>query len=512
MTPPSRRGPEELPPAYGALEARFQRLSHLEGAGAVLGWDWATMMPEGGAETRAAQIATLEVMGHEILTDPALAELVARAEEELASFGPWERANLREMRRKIKRAQALPAELVEAYTKARGRCEMRWRRARAEDDFAGFAEAFEPLLARVRELGAALGDALGLSPFDALIDSHEPGIKVETIDTLFDELGRFLPGFVDEVLEHQAKGPKPLPLEGTFPIEAQRALAHRLMEALGFDFDSGRLDVSEHPFCGGTPSDVRITTRYDEKNFAPALMAVLHETGHALFELGLPRAWLDQPVGAAPGMGLHESQSLLVEMQVCRGSEFIRFVQPLIKEAFAPHTDVSGRAWEAANLERHYRTVARSLIRVDADEVTYPLHVMLRYRLEKAMLAGDLKVADLPGAWVEGMAEFLGIRPRTDQEGCLQDIHWAVGLFGYFPSYTLGAVAAAQLYDAATRDEPELPERIAQGDFRPLLEWLRKKIHGFGSFHSSAELIRAASGRPLDAAFFKAHLKKRYLT
>ena len=252
------------------------------------------------------------------------------------------------------------------------------------------------------------------------------------------------------------------------------------MERLGFDFHHGRLDVSLHPFCGGTPDDVRITTRYDEADFRSALMGVMHETGHALYERGLPAAWRGLPVGDARGMMLHESQSLLIEMQVCRSRAFLAFAAPLLREAFGG----DGPAWRADNLYRYYTRVEPGFIRVEADEVTYPAHVILRYDLERAMIAGDLDPADLPGAWNDGMRKLLGITPPNDRLGCLQDIHWYDGAWGYFPTYTLGAMAAAQIFQAAVAAEPAIPDGIARGEFAPLVGWLRANVHGKGSLLS----------------------------
>jgi carboxypeptidase Taq len=279
------------------------------------------------------------------------------------------------------------------------------------------------------------------------------------------------------------------------------------MGIIGFDFAHGRFDVSLHPFCGGVQDDVRITTRYREDDFVSALMGTLHETGHAMYERGRPAAWRYQPVGTARGMALHESQSLLVEMQVCRSPEFLGFLAPILREAFV----TEGEAFTAENLQGLYTRVEPGFIRVDADEVCYPSHVILRYRLERAMIAGDLDLAELPGAWNDGMRELLGITPPDDRRGCLQDIHWYGGAWGYFPTYTLGAMTAAQLYDAAKRAVPEIPAAITRGDFKPLMAWLAENIHGQGSRWSSVELVKRASGKPLDPAIFQAHLERRYL-
>jgi len=491
---------------YAALEQRFRRLSALNGALAMLGWDQSAMMPEGGAGARAEQLATLSVIRHEWLTDPALGDLIQGAEAQ-AGLSDWQQANLREISRKWRHATALNTDLVEALSKAANACEMVWRKAKPANDFKAFAKAFAPVLDLTREAAAAKAEAFGCSPYDALLDEYEPGGSAARIDKLFADLGKFLPGFIDKALARQAKRPEPLSLEGPFAVDKQREAGLALMKALGFDFKHGRLDVSAHPFTGGVPQDVRITTRYAEADFTKALMGVLHETGHALYELGLPRKWADQPVGEARGMVLHESQSLLVEMQVCRGRDFLTFAAPLLRRVFGG----KGPAWELDNLQSLYARVKPDLIRVDADEVTYPAHVILRYRLEQAMLAGDLAINDLPDAWADGMQTLLGVDVPDHAHGCLQDIHWPAGSIGYFPTYTLGALAAAQLYAAAREADPGIVPGIAKGDFKPLLRWLRANVHGQGSLLSTDDLLRHATGKPLGTDAFKAHLKARYL-
>ena len=288
----------------------------------------------------------------------------------------------------------------------------------------------------------------------------------------------------------------------------QEALCRRLAARAGLEFEHARLDRSTHPFCGGTPTDVRITTRYDEADPAQALMGVMHETGHALYERGLPADHARQPVGEAAGMAVHESQSLIVEMQACRSDAYLAWLGPELHAAFGGDP----APYELANLARLWRRVGRGFIRVDADEMTYPAHVILRFRLEQALIAGDLAVADLPGAWSDGLFALLGIRPPDDARGCLQDIHWYDGAFGYFPSYTLGAVAAAQLAAAARRDVPDLDAALGQGSLAPLLGWLRTGVHGRGSLLGLNDLMRAATGRRLEADDFEAHLRARYLT
>ena len=495
--------------AYRQLEECFDRIAHLNGASAVLQWDWAAIMPTGGAEARSRQLAELDLIRHEIITDTRLADLLGEAESTRDELDPWQNANLTEMRHRWAHANALPADLVAALSAAASECELVWRSTRASNDYRAFQMAFEPLLALVREKAAAKSAALGLSNYDALIDNYDPGFTCTEIDVIFAELAAFLPAFLAEVLEKQGTKPAPIAPKGPFSLDKQRALSHTLMGLLGFDFEHGRLDESHHPFCGGVCEDVRITTRYDEVDFTSSLMAVLHETGHALYERGLPGEWRTQPVGEARSMSLHESQSLLMEMQVCRGIEFFHFAAPLMREAFgAADADA---AFAPDNLHRLAQRVEPGFIRVDADEVTYPSHIMLRYQLEKAMIADDLQAADLPGAWSEGMLEFLGLTPETDKDGCLQDIHWAAGEIGYFPSYTLGALIAAQLFSSARTQLADIGVALASGEFQDLLAWLGDKIHRKASRYSSHELIVRATGRPLATDAFKAHLKARYL-
>ncbi|MEE2644054.1 MAG: carboxypeptidase M32, partial [Myxococcota bacterium] len=397
--------------AYEALKEKAAKLSALQGATEILHWDAAAIMPTGGAEARAAQLAELKVLIHQQQTDPALAEELERAESEADTLGEWARANIREMRRAYLHATAVPEPLVKALSEAGSRCEMRWRSARAENDFEGLRPYLEEVISLVRERATVKAEAMGVTPYEALLDEYEPEGSVEEIDRFFGELSEALPPLVEAALERQqAQGLAPLP-SGPFSVDAQRQLGLKLMRAMGFDFAQGRLDVSHHPFCGGGPTDVRITTRYREDEFCSAMMGVIHETGHALYEQGRPRDLLSQPVSMARGMSLHESQSLLMEMQAGRSDAFISYLTPLVNEAFSLEP-----ALDSKTLQSIYRRVERGLIRVDADELTYPSHVILRYELERALLDGRLEVRDLPGAWGEGMQRLVGVTPPDDRD------------------------------------------------------------------------------------------------
>ncbi len=501
--------PEAASP-YNRLAARFRRIATLNEAAGILGWDAAAMMPPGAAAARGDQLAVLAGVAHAELVAPALAEDLAAAEASAATLDPWQAENLRLMRHGWRRATALPGDLVEAQARTNAACETVWREARAGADFALVRPHLQAVFRLVRESAAALGEALGLSPYDALMDANQRGIGAADVAPIFARTAAFLKTALPAVEERQARRPAPRRPRGDFAEATQEALCRRLAARLGLEPAHSRLDRSAHPFCGGSPSDVRITTRYDPGNPLGAVFSLLHETGHALYERGLPDAYARQPVGEAAGMAAHESQSLIIEMQACRSDAFLGWLGGELRESFGAGP-AGAEVWQAANLGALLRHVARSFIRVDADEMTYPAHVILRFRLEQALVSGDLAVADLPGAWNEGMRDLLGITPPDDAQGCLQDIHWYDGLVGYFPFYSLGAMAAAQLMAAARREMPALDQDLARGEFAALLGWLRGHVHALGNRHGFNDLLRQATGKPLDPADFEAHLTARYL-
>ncbi|MGE0251284.1 MAG: carboxypeptidase M32 [Dongiaceae bacterium] len=485
--------------AYQELENRFRTIGRLQEASAILGWDQETMMPHGSAESRAEQLAALENIVHELIIDQRTSEWLEKA----APAEAWQKSNLIEMRRQWRSRAAIPTDLAANLARQSSIAAMSWREGREKKDFKAFLPEMEKLLSLTQEKAAILAKDSGQNPYDALLDLYEPGMAQNFIDPLFASLQEFLRNFLPQVLAEQKSVPKP---KGPFPVEKQQALCRRLMAEAGFDFNKGRLDVSTHPFCGGTADDVRITTRYNENDFAQSLMGLLHETGHALYEMGLPVEWRGLPIGQARGMALHESQSLLLEMQACRSREFMTYLTPLLQEYFGGDPD----QWQADKIYRAYTQVRPSLIRTEADEVTYPLHIILRYRLERMLVAGELKLADLPEAFNSGMQELLGIRPNHDAEGCWQDIHWPSGSFGYFPTYTLGAMTAAQLFQAACKTSPEIKPSLATGNFAPLVAWLRENVHRHASSKTTAEIIKGATGKDLTIDAFTRHLQHRY--
>ena len=488
---------------YEELERLFERHYLLRSSADMLEWDAQALMPEGSGDLRAAQLGTLRVLAHEAIANAEVTALLDASEAALPD-GEWERANVAAMRREWVHATAVPGELVDARTRACSACELAWRAARKADDFAALLPHLREVLNLTRQMGQAKAERLGTGVYDALIDEFEPGVREASLIPLFERLQRELPPLVDQIVEQQRRLPPAPLLGGPFPIEKQVALGRDLAARVGFDFRRGRMDVSAHPFCGGAPEDVRMTTRYDERDFLSSVMSTIHESGHALYEAGLPRAWVRQPVGRAIGMAMHESQSLCLEMQAARSPEFLRFVAGLA-------TRYLGVTCTAETLTRHALHVERGLIRVDADEATYPLHVVVRFELERALVSGELDVADLPGAFRDAMERIVGIRPASDRDGCLQDVHWPSGAFGYFPSYTLGAMAAAQLFAAAKRDHPMIPSELSRGEFGSLREFLRAHVHAFGSRETTNEVLERATGAPLGAERLLSHLRARYL-
>lgn len=489
---------------YQQLTRTFTRLSRFSHLSAMAGWDMFTMMPPGGSQSRGEALAELSVLQHQILTDKNVAVWLEGAAQE--NLNDIEQANLREMTRQYQQAALLPEALVEAKSLAGSKCEHAWRSQRPANDWDGFAENLKEVVKLSREEARLRADAKGCSPYDALLDIYEPDMTSARLDELFGDLKTWLPDLLTQVVEKQAQQPLIAP-QGPFPIDLQREIGVETMARLGFDFNGGRLDVSAHPFCGGVPEDVRITTRYDENELLSALLGVVHETGHARYEQNLPRSWPGQPVALARSTAIHESQSLFFEMQLGRSEAFLKQLLPSVVQRFGDQP-----AFSESNFVAWNQRVKPGYIRVDADEVSYPAHVVLRYEIERALINGEIEVDDIPALWDEKMRSWLGLSTTGNyRDGCMQDIHWTDGGFGYFPSYTLGAMYAAQLFHAARKALPDLDAAIAAGDFSALFDWLRQNIWQHGSRFTTAQLIENATGEALNSRYFRQHLSARYL-
>ncbi len=488
--------------AYETFISRVKEISTARAIESVLEWDQETFMPPRGAAQRAAQLALIAGVAHQRLTDEAFGRALAAVERE-ADPDPVVATNVREMRRLFDRAVKLPTELVQEIARTVALAKTAWVRARKENRFADFA----PHLERVLELKRTVAEKIGYTtePYDALMDEFEPGARAADVQRTFDELKRQLVPLV-RAIRDAPRQPNPQLLTRPAPVAAQAAFGRRVAADMGFDFEAGRLDVSVHPFCSGTsPLDVRLTTRYDENYLPASLFGIMHETGHGLYEQGLDPAHAGTPMGASVSLGIHESQSRLWENLVGRSRSFWAHYFPLLQAEFPAFADVSLEDWTFA-----INTVRPSYIRVEADEVTYNLHILLRFDLERQLVDGRLRVQEVPEAWNESFQGLLGLTPRTDTEGCLQDIHWSMGILGYFPTYALGNLYAAQFFRAARRALPDLEQRIARGELRPLREWLRENIHRHGQRYRAHELVHQVTGEPLSPTPFFEYLRDKY--
>jgi len=497
----------------GKLYQELLTLTHkaalLESTGAVLGWDRETYMPPKGAEHRASQLSLISGIHHQTATHPRIGELLdALKDSELNDSAESDSAvNIRELRRGYDRQRKLPQRLVEEIARVTALAQHHWSEARHANDYECFAPWLADVIRLKQEEASVVGFTDSGEAYDALLDEYEPECTSREVQDVFDKLRRKLVPLLDTI-KGSGRQPDELILTREYPVDQQEALGRLASKAIGFDFEAGRLDITAHPFCSGTgPGDCRLTTRYDPNYFSGSFFGTLHETGHGLYEQGLNPEFWGTPLGASVSLGIHESQSRLWENIVGRSAAFWKYFYPIAQQHFpaalgqTPFDDFIF----AIN------AVKPSLIRVEADEVTYNLHIMLRFDIERALIAGDLSVDDLPEAWNERFEADFGIKPDSNANGCMQDVHWSAGLFGYFPTYALGNMYASQFFDAAVSDLGELNALFAAGEFEPLLNWLRTHIHSQGRRLPAGRLVEVVTGRSLSDEPLMKHLNSRFL-
>ncbi|MEZ5274908.1 MAG: carboxypeptidase M32 [Opitutaceae bacterium] len=492
-------------PTYNQLVSKLQRINCLESVVSTMSWDEQVNLPPASSDRRGAQMALLAELHHREAADPVIGDWLAQLESGSAgSLDEGEQAVVREARRQFDRIARLPAEFVARKAVLDTEAFHAWELAKRRSDFPAYRPFLEQQLALAKEEAGYHGFE-GSAAYDFHIDSHDPGMTASRIDPLFRELRTGLLPLVEEILASPVKADASA-LEG-LSVEGQRLFLREVTGRIGFDYHRGRIDTSSHPFCGGDAADTRMTTRFVAGEPLEALFSSIHETGHALYEQGLPIQHLGTALGTAVGMAIHESQSRLWENQVGRGKAFWRFFEPRFREIFGLSTDriSSGQLLLAANAVRIHP------IRTESDEVTYNLHIMLRFELEKRLFDGDLEVRDLPEAWNSLSSEILGLRPANDAEGVLQDVHWSGGDFGYFPSYCLGNMIAAQLWETVRSELPDLDSGFEQGDFSALLNWLRERIHRQGQRFGTDELVRRVTGHEISPKPLLCYLEERYL-
>lgn len=492
--------------AYQRLIAEVKQIALLGSCAGVLVWDERTHMPKGGAEHRAEQLALLVGMMHERATAPQIGDDLAEIEGSDGVVDPHVEAavNVREIRRGYDRAIKLPKSLVEELARVTTLAQQVWGEARAKSDYAAFRPHLQKVLDLKRREAAALGT--GATAYDALLDDYEPGETSENLNRVFSGLRDELVELVGAIAE-SGKKPDESILRREYPIAQQEAVGKLAASQIGFDFDRGRLDVTTHPFCSGIgPGDTRLTTRYNPRFFSEAFFGTLHEAGHGIYDQGLSAAHYGTPMGASVSLGIHESQSRMWENFVGRSRGFWTHFFPPVQDAFPDAlTGVSEGDFCAA-----VNAVAPSFIRVEADEATYNLHIMLRFEIEQALIDGGLKAEDVPGVWNETFENYLGLTPPNDAMGCLQDIHWSGGGIGYFPTYALGNLYAAQFFERAGEDVGDLNAQFAEGQFEPLKNWLTEKIYSQGQRHRASDLVEVVTGKPLTHEPLMRHLRAKY--
>ncbi len=493
--------------AYRELLKRSREIALIGSIGAVLGWDQEVNMPPKGAQWRAEQSAYLSGLAHRKATDPEIDDLLSAIEESDLVGDPLsdEAVNAREWRRSYDRATKLPTEFVENYSRTASLAQHVWAEARAKSDFSLYAPRLGELIELTKQKAAYYG--YEDKPYDALLDEFEPGEKTENVKRLFAGLREELTPFLQELVNAPKQPDVSIVEDRDYPVERQRILGQMASAAYGLDYASARMDVSTHPFSTNFgPGDQRITTRFDPRNFGDSFFSVLHETGHALYEQNLPDEFFGLPRGEAVSLGIHESQSRTWENLVGRSQAFWQYFYPITRQMF-PKTlaDVSMEDFHFA-----VNAVKPGYIRVDADEVTYNLHIMLRFEIEQAIINEGLPVAEIPAVWNALVKEYLGLDAPDDSKGVLQDIHWSFGAMGYFPTYALGNLYGAQFFARARKDIPDLDAHFAVGNFEPLLNWLREHIHQHGQRYRAQELVRVVTGEPLSHNPLMTYLRDKY--
>lgn len=496
--------------AYEHLKERFSRTIKLGYTVGILMKDMETAMAEGSGNDRIEQIVALQETVHEMIADPQVEDWLNQAEATQDNLTDMDQRNLVLMRRRWIHQASLSQELASEVSRLESEGQRLHTKYRDSGDWVKMKDWYVHSFKTMRHVAKMKQDALGVAtPYEALLDQFNSDINLESLSNQFEFLSKSLKDILSSALEKQEREGDPLPLTGTFPKAQQEELCNRLAEAVGFDFNRGRLFfIAGHPSSGGSPDDSRITTGCDESDFLSAVSSTVHEAGHGMYEQGLPTDWRYQPVGKALGMNVHESQSMVIEKAACKTPEFFELLEREARDAFDRPDDP---ALSAENLRRLVDRAEPSFIRVDADDLTYPAHVILRFEIEKAIINGEAEPEDIPELWNAKMQELLGVTPNDASKGHMQDIHWPIGAIGYFPAYTLGAMGSAQFFAAACRYNPAIRPEIAKGNFQPLKKWLNDNVHGKGSSLTTDELYRQATGKTLDAQDFTDQLKERFL-
>jgi carboxypeptidase Taq len=493
--------------SYIKIADFYKKIKILKNVGGILHWDSSTMMPKHSFKARAEEMALLSSIQQKFLRSEQFGNALENIQYD--DLDDWQKANIREMKSSRDNALAVETRLIELFTKATAEGKVVWEKARKDNNFQLFAPHLKKIISLARDIGKARQEYFKKdSAYDGLLDQYDKGSNQKDLDIIFSDLRKWLPSIISQVIDKQ-KPMQIIAFDQDFSVEKQKEFALLCMQKLGFDFNRGRIDTSTHPFCGGNAFDVRLTTRYDIKNFITGTLGVMHETGHALYNQNLPEDYKYQAVGEYRSIAIHESQSLFVEKHLGSSREFWDYITPQVHKTFK--LSKANKAYSADNFYNINNKVESTFIRIDADEVTYPAHVILRYNLEKELIAGNLKVHDIPKVWNDGMKELLGITPKNDSEGCLQDIHWSLGAFGYFPTYLKGSIFAAQIANEFNKQDKNFKNHIKSGDWQKIISFLKDKVHSKASFLTSDELVKSVVGTGFDVEVYKQYLLGKFL-
>ena len=487
---------------YESLCKIFNEINNINNIIDLLEWDSDVTMPKGSSEDRVKQINTLSSIKHDILTNSTVAHLMQESSKQRSVLNEWQKSNLIHMEKAHNNAKMIPIDLIHAFNQACILSRNTWKEARESNKFGQWLPALQEVVNLARKIATIKSEFLNCSKYEALLDNYEPNLNISNINSTFTEIGQFLRDFIDIAIEQQPKLNKAN--INAFSIEKQREVTKEIIKLMNLPEHNIRVDESVHPFTIGNQFDTRITTAYDEKDFTKAFTSTLHECGHAIYNLNLPLEFYGLPVGQHVGMAIHEAQALLFEKQIGSSFEFISYMSPVLKKI------LKGKSLSTQNIYNNINHVSRSPIRIYADELTYPAHIMIRYTIEKAIIEGELEVKDLPQAWSEDMQHYLNIIPKSDVEGCMQDIHWASGLFGYFPSYLIGSIIASQLFAKIKEQLPNVMEQISKGNLGEIIKWLINNVYKYGNRHNMQKLMQTSIGQELHAKHYISYLQNKY--
>jgi carboxypeptidase Taq len=491
--------------SYTALEKQISKISKIGSATSSLHWDLTQNTPDGSKDSISEVIGNLSALSHELFTSEEVNNLINSSEQE--KLDEWQKANLDLIRKDYIHSTSLSTDFVEKFSIVSSKSQSVWQKAKAASDWDAFLPHLKEVVKYTKEMATVKSQKLNILPYEALLDQYDRGRTVREIISVFSTLRNNLPELISEIIEHQ-KTNQPLSITNSIDPKLQKEISIKIMQHMQFDFNNGRIDEYEHPYCIHTAGGVRILSKFKPDNFLEGIMATIHETGHALYEQNLPKEYKHQPIGGACGMSVHESQSLFMELQVARSREFTEFFAKILRDDFK----FTGEEFKADNLYKLLNRVNRSLIRVNADEITYPLHVILRFEIEIGLLDDTIKVDEIPSIWNEKMKEYLGIVPENHKTGCMQDVHWSSGGFGYFPCYVGGSINASMLAKTARAQNTLRAEDLKNGDFTNIIGFLKKNIWSCGSRYTPSKLVEKTTNlSTLEPEVFLNYLREKFL-